>query len=158
VISGINPNHNLGHDVTYSGTVTAAMEGSIGGIPSIAVSVESAQVYAEAADFAARLASTVVEKGLPADVLLNVNVPSQPIRGVQITRMGTRVYRDELVVRHDPRGRPYYWLGGESPSGIPDEGTDIWAVQNGYISVTPIQLDLTAHRRLDSLRAWDLKV
>jgi 5'-nucleotidase len=158
VISGINPNHNLGHDVTYSGTVTAAMEGSIGGIPSIAVSVESAEVYAEAADFAARLASTVVEKGLPADVLLNVNVPSQPIRGVQITRMGTRVYRDELVVRHDPRGRPYYWLGGESPSGIPDEGTDIWAVQNGYISVTPIQLDLTAHRRLDSLRAWGLKV
>jgi len=158
VVSGINPNLNLGHDVTYSGTVTAAMEGSIGGVPSIAVSAASAEVYQDAADFAARLVVDVFEKGLPHDVLLNVNVPLQPVHGVHITRMGKRVYQDELVVRHDPRGRPYYWIGGEQPSGIPDEGTDIWAVQNGYISVTPIQLDLTGHVWIEPLRGWKLSL
>ena len=156
VVSGINPNHNLGHDVTYSGTVTAAIEGTINGFPSIAVSVDSGSAYAMAARFAARLAVMVFEKGLPRDVLLNVNVPSGSLRGAYVTRMGKRLYRDELVVRHDPRGRPYYWIGGEQPSGIPDVGTDIWAVQNGYISVTPIQLDLTAHAWMESLRAWNL--
>jgi len=156
VVSGINPNLNLGHDVTYSGTVTAAMEGSIGGVPSIAVSAASAEVYQDAADFTAGLVVNVFEKGLPRDVLLNVNVPLRPFQGVRVTRMGKRVYRDELVVRHDPRGRPYYWIGGEQPSGIPDEGTDIWAIQNGYVSVTPIQLDLTGHAWIESLRAWNL--
>ena len=156
VISGINPNHNLGHDVTYSGTVTAAMEGTIGGVPSIAVSVDSDAAYPTAARFAARLAVTVLEKGLPRDVVLNVNVPAPPIRGAYITRMGKRLYRDELIVRHDPRGRPYYWIGGDRPSGIPDAGTDIWAVQNGYISVTPIQLDMTGHAWIEPLRAWNL--
>ncbi len=158
VVSGINPNPNLGHDVTYSGTVTAAMEGLIGGVPSIAVSAASPEVYQDAADFAARLVVSVYEKGLPRDVLLNVNVPPPPVRGVRVTRMGKRVYRDELIVRHDPRGRPYYWIGGEQPSGIPDEGTDIWAIQNGYISVTPIQLDLTAHACLEPLREWQLNL
>jgi len=158
VVSGINPNNNLGHDVTYSGTVTAAMEGAIGGVPSIAVSAATAEVYQYAAEFAGRLAVQVVQAALPADVVLNVNVPSPPVLGARVTRMGKRVYRDRLIVRHDPRGRPYYWIGGEQPSGIPDEGTDIWAIQNGYISVTPIQLDLTAHDRLPSLRAWDLSL
>ncbi len=157
LFSGINPNCNLGHDVTYSGTVTAAIEGVIGGVPSIAVSVESEDAYPAAADFAARLAVQAFQQGLPRDVLLNVNVPRPPLRGVQITRMGKRIYRDELVVRHDPRGRPYYWIGGERPSGVPDEGTDIWAIENGYISVTPIQLDLTAHQWIEPIRAWNLK-
>jgi 5'-nucleotidase len=156
VVSGINPNCNLGHDVTYSGTVTAAMEGAIGGVPSIAVSVDAPQAYPIAAAFAARLATRVLDKGLPPGVLLNVNAPQPPIHGVRITRMGQRVYRDELVVRHDPRGRPYYWIGGEVPSGVPDEGTDIWAIENGYLSVTPIQLDLTAHDCTATLRSWDL--
>lgn len=156
VVSGINPNLNLGHDVTYSGTVTAAMEGAIGGVPSLAVSAATAEVYQQAAEFAARLAMAVHENGLPDNVLLNVNVPILPHRGVFITRMGKRVYRDELVTRSDPRGRPYYWIGGELPSGIPDEGTDIWAVQNGYISVTPIQLDLTAYAWIQALRQWNL--
>jgi 5'-nucleotidase len=158
VISGINPNHNLGHDVTYSGTVTAALEGAINGFPSLAVSVDAPEAYPVAARFAARLAARVFDKSLPRDVVLNVNVPAPPIRGVQITRMGQRVYRDELVVRRDPRGRPYYWIGGEHPSGIPDDGTDIWAVQNGYISVTPVQLDMTGHAWLESLQAWNLTV
>lgn len=156
VVSGINPNNNLGHDVTYSGTVTAAMEGAIGGVPAIAVSVASAEVYQHAAEFAARLAVQVVEKRWPHEIILNVNVPSPLLHGVAVTRMGQRVYRDELVVRHDPRGRPYYWLGGEQPSGIPEDGTDIWAIQNGYISVTPLQLDLTAYACLQQLREWNL--
>jgi len=157
VLSGINPNCNLGHDVTYSGTVTAAMEGTIGGVPSIAVSAGSAEAYPAAAEFAARLAGQAFERGLPRDVLLNVNVPTPPIHGAHITRMGKRLYRDELIVRHDPRGRPYYWIGGERPSGVPEEGTDIWAVDNGYISVTPIQLDLTGYPWIEALSAWDLK-
>jgi 5'-nucleotidase len=158
LVSGINPNCNLGHDVTYSGTVTAAMEGAIGGIPSIAVSAESAEAYPAAADFAARLAANVFEKGLPRDVLLNVNVPTPPIYGVHITRMGKRLYRDELVVRRDPRGRPYYWIGGDYPSGVPDDGTDIWAIENGYLSITPIQLDLTGHQWIEPLRKWELAI
>ncbi len=157
LLSGINLNCNLGHDVTYSGTVTAAMEGTIGGVPSIAVSAASAEAYLAAAEFAARIAAQAFERGLPRDVLLNVNVPAPPICGVRITRMGKRLYRDELIVRQDPRGRPYYWIGGERPSGVPDEGTDIWAIDNGYISVTPIQLDLTAYSWLETLSAWDLK-
>jgi 5'-nucleotidase len=156
VVSGLNPNLNLGHDVTYSGTVTAAMEGTIGGVPSLAVSVATAEVYQQGAEFAARLAVAVRQNSLPADILLNVNVPPMPHRGVLVTRMGKRVYRDELVTRSDPRGRPYYWIGGELPSGIADEGTDIWAVQKGCISVTPIHLDLTAHAWLESLRQWNL--
>jgi 5'-nucleotidase len=156
VVSGINPNCNLGHDVTYSGTVTAAMEGAIGGVPSFAVSVDAVEAYSVAADFAARLAAQVADKGLPRGVLLNVNVPRPPARGVRVTRMGQRVYRDELVVRHDPRGRPYYWIGGERPSGVPDDGTDIWAIRNGFISVTPIHLDLTAHNWIAPLREWSL--
>jgi len=158
VISGINPNHNLGHDVTYSGTVTAAMEGAIGGVPSIAVSVDADAAYPAAAGFAARLAAAVFEKGLPRDVVLNVNVPVPPIRGVSITRMGKRLYCDELIVRRDPRGRPYYWIGGDRPSGIPEAGTDIWAVQNGLISVTPLQLDMTGHAWIAPLQAWNLAV
>jgi len=156
VFSGINPNCNLGHDVTYSGTVTAAMEGAIGGVPSVALSAASAEAYPAAAEFAVRLAQRVFEKGLPREVLLNVNVPDPPVRGVQVTRMGTRVYRDELVVRRDPRGRPYYWIGGDHPSGVPDDGTDIWATDNHFISVTPIQLDLTGYAWLDAVRAWNL--
>lgn len=156
VVSGINPNHNLGHDVTYSGTVTAAIEGTINGFPSVAVSVDTPDAYSDAAEFAARLAVTAFEKGLPRDVLLNVNVPARPIHGVRITRMGKRLYRDELVVRNDPRGQRYYWIGGERPSGIPDADTDIWAVQNGYISVTPIQLDLTGYAWIEWLRTWNL--
>lgn len=158
VFSGINPNHNLGHDVTYSGTVTAAMEGAIGGVPSVAVSADADAAYPAAAGFAARLAAAVFEKGLPRDVVLNVNVPLPPIRGVSITRMGKRLYCDELIVRHDPRGRPYYWIGGDRPSGIPEVGTDIWAVQNGYISVTPLQLDMTGHAWIAPLQTWNLAV
>jgi 5'-nucleotidase len=163
VVSGVNRGANLGHDVTYSGTVTAAMEAAISNVPAIAVSLNTREQadFEPAGRFAASLAERILERGLPEGILLNVNVPPLPaeeIAGVRITRMGLRIYRDELVRRLDPRGRPYYWIGGPEPTGVEEEGTDIWAVANGYISVTPIQLDLTAHGLLDALKDWELEV
>ena len=163
VVSGINPNANLGHDVTYSGTVTAAMEAAIQGLPGIAVSLDTpeghsgARDYAPAAEVAASVARKVIEDGLPRGLVLNVNVPYGPrqgMRGVAITRQGLRVYRDELVRRQDPRGRPYYWIGGESPSGLSEPDTDFWALRENYVSITPLQLDLTAADQLPLLRGW----
>lgn len=161
VVSGVNRGGNLGHDVTYSGTVTAAMEATIAGIPAVAVSLTSRERedFTAAAGIAARVARQALERGLPDDVLLNVNVPPvavEELAGIQITRLGLRIYRDELTRRLDPRGRPYYWIGGPEPTGVEEEGTDIWAVANGYVSVTPIQLDLTAHPLIDRLEDWDL--
>lgn len=164
VISGINSGENVGHDLTYSGTVTAAMEGIIFGVPALAVSLYSHRQdadYQPAAAFALQLAQQVLDKGLPSKTLLNVNVPDLPadeIKGVQVTRMGQRVYRDVLIKREDPLGRPYYWIGGEVPTGQAIEGTDFGALHDGYISVTPIQLDFTAHEYLTELAAWPLQV
>lgn len=160
VVSGINQGPNLGHDVTYSGTVTAAMEGAIAGVPAIAVSLNSysSEDFRFAARFAARLVVKVAQEGLPLYSILNVNVPAVPeeqIAGVVITRQGLRIYRDSLVRRLDPRGRPYYWIGGEPPSGVIEEGTDLWAMENHYVSITPLQLDLTAHHLIDWLRLWE---
>lgn len=160
VVSGINQGANLGHDVTYSGTVAAAMEAVISGRPAVAVSLDS--VESQGFDFAARVAASVVDRvlqqGLPPGTFLNVNVPGclpGEIAGLRITRLGRRVYRDVLVQRQDPRGRSYYWIGGEPPTGYRDEGTDIWAVANRYVSVTPIHLDMTAHELIPKLREWD---
>lgn len=164
VVSGINPNANLGHDVTYSGTVTAAMEASIWGIPGVAVSLDSPENHLGDLDYgpAARVARKVVDKviknQLNSKTVLNVNVPYLPdseIKGYQITRQGLRVYRDRLDRRFDPRGRPYYWIGGDAPTGIPEEGTDFGSLVNGYVSITPLQLDLTAINILDSLQDWN---
>ena len=161
VVAGVNKGPNLGGDITYSGTVAAAMEAVLNGIPGIAVSLDA---HAEwdfhyAADFAARLAEQVVKRGLDPDVLLNVNVPSKPreqIQGVKITRLGHRIYRDVLLERQDPRGQTYYWIGGEMPTGRADEGTDVKALVDGYVSMTPIHLDLTNHRLIEALMAWDV--
>jgi 5'-nucleotidase len=160
IVSGINQGPNLGHDVTYSGTVTAAMEGAIAGVPSIAVSLNSysSEDFDYAARFVARLVVKVSQEGLPLYTILNVNVPAVPeteIAGVMITRQGLRVYHDSLIRRLDPRGRPYYWIGGEPPSGVVEEGTDLWAMENHYVSITPLQLDLTAHHLIDWLRVWE---
>jgi 5'-nucleotidase len=163
VVSGINPNANIGHDVTYSGTVTAAMEAVISGIPGLAVSLDSPENSMGGHDFgpAARAARKILmkaaEHGFPANTLLNINVPALPedqIKGYLITRQGLRIYRDELVKRLDPRGKPYYWIGGDVPTGIPDEGTDFGTLSRGYISITPLQLDLTAYDAIDHLRDW----
>lgn len=161
VVSGINKGPNLGGDITYSGTVAAAMEAVMNGIPGIAVSLDAYADwdFAFAADLAARLAEEVVRRRLEADVLLNVNVPAVPreeVRGVKITRLGQRIYRDVLLERQDPRGQTYYWIGGEMPTGQADEGTDVKAVADGYVSITPIHLDLTNHGLLRELEGWNL--
>lgn len=167
VVSGINPHANLGHDVTYSGTVTAAMEAAIAGLPGLAVSLDTPEDahdpvdYSTAAEVATRLTHQVLSRPLPHGLLLNVNVPYGPIdsiRGVAVTRQGLRVYRDALVRRHDPRGRPYYWIGGETPTGVADPGTDFGALAAHYVSVTPLQLDLTAHSLKSEVEAWGLQI
>lgn len=164
VVSGINSNANLGHDVTYSGTVTAAMEAAIWDLPGIAVSLDVPDEpsgvidYGPAARIARQVAAGVSRRGLSKDILLNVNVPFLPgeqIKGIKMTRQGLRVYRDLLVVRTDPRGRPYYWIGGDAPTGVPDEGTDFGALSEGYVSITPLHLDLTSYRSVEDLQHWE---
>jgi len=162
VVSGINQGANLGHDITYSGTIAAAMEAVIFGIPALAVSLDSYQSpdFVYAARFTARLAQLVLERGLPPNTFLNVNVPAVPqekIAGVKITRLGKRVYSGMLVERQDPRGRSYYWIGGEPPSGVPEEGTDIWALANNFVSITPLHLDMTEYQVMEELRRWGLE-
>jgi len=165
VVSGINPNPNIGHDVTYSGTVTAAMEAVIGGVPGIAVSLDSPENHLGVLDYvpAARTASKVVahllEAGFPQKTVININVPylqEDELKGILITRQGQRVYRDQLDHRKDPRGNSYYWIGGEAPVGIPEDGTDYGAIKAGFVSITPLQLDLTAYAVMDDLRKINL--
>lgn len=166
VVSGINPNANIGHDVTYSGTVTAAMEAVIDGIPGIGVSLDSPDGFKDALDYstaaivAHHIAEKVIADGLPKGVLLNVNVPylkESELKGYMITRQGLRVYRDALDSRLDPRGRPYYWIGGEAPTGVDEPGTDFGALKEGDVSITPLQLDLTAYKAMDVLKKWKFK-
>ena len=163
VVSGINVGPNLGYDIFYSGTVAAAVEGVINGMPAIALSSDLFELadYTGPAEFAARLVKYVAQHGLPADTFLNVNFPGVPweeVKGATITRLGRRLYRDELVSRRDPRGRSYYWIGGKPPGGVPDRGTDIWAVANGYVSITPVYLDMTAYHFREDLRRWDIQL
>jgi 5'-nucleotidase len=158
VVSGINPSLNLGQDLTYSGTVTAVLEAVIANVPGLAISTEAQQAadYAQAGRVAAVVAEAVLRRGLPAGVALNVNVPPGPLNGMRFTREGWSQFRDRLVERLDPRGRPYYWIGGDRPTGQADAGTDFWAMEQGYVSLTPLQLDLTAHAALPALQAWAL--
>jgi 5'-nucleotidase len=159
VVSGINPTANLGQDVTYSGTVTAALEAVIAGTPGLAVSLEaeSPANFVPAAQIAAAIVQAIFRYGLPPKIVLNINVPSiSEIKGLRITRQGWRIYRDKLIERLDPRGKPYYWIGGDVPTGVlDDEGTDFWALANGYVSITPLQLDLTARPVIPMLEQWE---
>ncbi len=164
VVSGINPYANISHDVTYSGTVTAAMEAVISDVKGVAVSLNSPDGFKGPLDYstAAIVGRRVVEKvmadGLPEGVVLNVNVPylkENELKGYMITRQGLRVYRDALDQRIDPRGRPYYWIGGEAPTGVDEPGTDFGALTEGYVSVTPLQLDLTNYKAMDVLKKWE---
>ena len=148
VVSGINKGENLGDDITYSGTVSAAMEGALLGVPSIAVSLATKVDFNfEAAAYYSKLiAEYVLRSNLPPATILNVNVPHMPkgdIRGVLVTRQGKRVYGEPIVEKVDPRGKKYYWIGGYELGSVDIENSDITAVKNGYVSVTPVSLDLT---------------
>ncbi|MBI3002583.1 MAG: 5'/3'-nucleotidase SurE [candidate division NC10 bacterium] len=160
VAAGINLGNNLGDDVTYSGTVSAAMEGTLLGIPAFAISLAGGERFdfTAAAAFARRLAALLLERGLPSDTLLNVNVPAGPpesIRGVALTRQGRRAYRESIVEKLDPRGKTYYWIGGSEPEWERLGDSDYDAVMEGKISVTPLRLDLTHYEVLQALQAWE---
>lgn len=159
VVSGINNGANLGDDITYSGTVAAAIEGTLLGIPSVAVSLVRnghsngnrgvASWFQTAADYALDITARVLEQGLPGNTLLNINVPHvKKIKGIRITKQGRRVYDNSVQERHDPRGREYYWIGGTVPSWEAPEDSDFAAVREGYVSVTPVHLDLTNYQAL----------
>lgn len=163
VVSGINHGPNMGDDITYSGTVSAAFEGAILGLPSLAISLATfgAHDFAAAAAIVRPLIAAVHRHELPPRALLNVNIPGLPpgeIRGVRVTKLGHRVYDDSLIARKDPRGRDYYWIGGQEPSWEPEPDSDFLAVHEGYVSVTPISLDLTHHPLLEKMREWTFDV
>jgi 5'-nucleotidase len=157
LVSGINRGGNLGDNITYSGTVSAAMEGALLGIPSVAVSLTGAGRlrYKAAAAAALYLARKVIRHGLPPDTFLNVNVPNIPeeqIQGVKVTQMGRRVFKDPVVEKKDPRGRTYYWIAGEEVVAEHGKNSDYEAIEKRYISVTPIHLDLTNHAVFPRMR------
>jgi 5'-nucleotidase len=154
IASGINHGSNLGDDVTYSGTVSAAMEGTLLGVPSIAVSLMEGGDVAEAARVARQIAMRVLVEGLAPKTLLNVNVPAGTVRGIRLTRLGHRVYSEKIVEQTDPRGRTHYWIGAGPPEWEALEGTDMGAVHEGYVAVTPLHMDLTNHRALAVMADW----
>ncbi len=155
VVSGINKGPNLGDDIIYSGTVSAAIEGALLGIPAIAVSLVTFKDFdfRAAAEFTTTLVERIAEHGIPPKTLLNVNVPAIPknqIKGWRATRMGKRHYSENIIERIDPRGGKYYWIGGDDLGFADEEGTDCKAVHDGYISVTPLQVDLTDYKLLQN--------
>ena len=161
VVSGVNHGPNMGEDVFYSGTVAAAIEGVLQGVPGVAASLVTRQRtdFRESADIVGNIVRQVFERGLMRRLLLNINIPFRPradIRGVRVTRLGTRSYEDTLVRKVDPRGRDYFWIGGEDPVWRPDEGTDFHSVDAGFVSVTPLQLELTDHALQADMVSWGL--
>jgi 5'-nucleotidase len=167
VVAGINHGANLGDDITYSGTVAAALEGVVLGLPSIAVSQQSGNRTLDyrfgggfgfdvAANFVARLVERIEDVPLPATTLLNVNVPGGPPSGVEVTSLGKRIYRDELKLEREEEGRSRYWIYGSDPGFEDEPGTDLAAVDAGRIAVTPIHFDLTDRAGLEALKGFNL--
>jgi len=157
VCSGINEGPNLGEDITYSGTVSGAMEGRILGIPSIAFSAFGREDvdFSQMAEVAKKVVLKVLERGMPEDTYLNVNIPNLPeeeIKGFMLTRQGRRAYKEKVLKLSDPSGRPLYWITAEEFGWHLEEGTDYWAVYHGYVSITPLQLDLTNYRAMEYFR------
>ncbi|MBK5260922.1 MAG: 5'/3'-nucleotidase SurE [Thermoanaerobaculia bacterium] len=154
VVSGINFGPNLGDDVTYSGTISAAFEGALLNIPSIAFSALVGEHFSfdPCAEFAAELTRMVLKQEPDPNIVLNVNFPTAAFEGVRITKLGKRVYSEGIIERLDPRGRKYYWIGGEPPTWHQAEGTDFDAIQHGYVSITPLHLDLTHHESIPRLK------
>ena len=154
VVSGINFGPNLGDDVTYSGTISAAFEGALLNIPSIAFSALVGEHFSfdRCASFAVDVARVVLKEERDPRIVLNVNFPVGEFQGVRVTRLGRRIYSEGVIERLDPRGRKYYWIGGEPPTWHPGEGTDFEAIQLGYVSITPLHLDLTHHDSIPRLK------
>jgi 5'-nucleotidase len=158
-LSGINNGFNLGSDVFYSGTVGAAIEGALRGVPAVAISLErqSPQDFRHAAAFTADLVRDILGRGPDAfapETLLNVNIPSGPVCGLRLTSLGRRIYRDQVAVRSDLRGKDYYWIGGPEEKGPDLPGSDCTAIAEGLVSVTALGLDLTHQPTLDRMAAW----
>ena len=162
VASGINRGLNIGDDLTYSGTVAGALEGALLHLPALAFSAGTDQQgsadYAPAAAFARTLCADVLEHGLGAGVLLNINVPAGTLRRVRVTRQGTRTYRATAEERLDPAGRPYYWIAGVDMTPTGEADGDHVAIRDGYISVTPLHANLTHEPSLDSIAEWSLEL
>ncbi|MGA9768704.1 MAG: 5'/3'-nucleotidase SurE [Blastocatellia bacterium] len=160
VVSGINKGGNLGDDVTYSGTVAGALEAAIYGLPGIAMSLVQRVDFdfGPAAELARELARRVLGDGLPQGTLLNVNVPPGPIRGLRVTKQGTKIIKPTIIEGTDPRQRKYYWIGEESLTWNDEEGTDYDAVRHGLVSITPLRNDMTDYRVLDEIKSrdWDV--
>jgi len=161
VVSGVNDGANLGDDVLYSGTVAAAIEGRFLGLPTIAISLcthpGSARQFDAAAEVARRLVRQLLDKPLERALILNVNVPDRPLsalRGFRTTRLGFRHPSEPIVRAEDPHGRPVYWVGPSGPQQEAGPGTDFHAVAEGYVSVTPLQIDLTRHAALPVVQTW----
>ncbi len=159
VFSGINHGANLGDDVLYSGTVAAATEGRFLGLPAVAISLNAAapKYFETAAEVAVMLFRKLQKEPLPEDTILNVNVPDIPmtkIRGFQATRLGQRHKSEPVIETADPRGRKIYWVGPAGAEQDAGPGTDFFAINNNYVSVTPLQIDLTRYESLDNLKAW----
>jgi 5'-nucleotidase len=160
-VSGINNGYNLGSDVFYSGTVAGALEAALRDVPAIALSLERRRPpdFTHAAAFARSLVAEVLARGdraIPAGALLNVNLPAGAVGGYQVTRLGKRVYRDQVVVREDLRGRAYYWIGGPEENGTDLPGSDCTAVRAGLASITPLSLDLTHVPLIDEMTGWKI--
>ncbi|TMQ65003.1 MAG: 5'/3'-nucleotidase SurE [Candidatus Eisenbacteria bacterium] len=164
VVSGINHGPNMGNDVLYSGTVAAASEGMFLGIPSIAISLatwEPTADFGPGARVAHRLVKGLLRRGLHEGSCLNINIPAIPwsdIKGVRVTRLGMRVYRDVIVEKTDPRGKLYYWIGGEEPTWKHDEASDFTAVEQGYVSITPLSFELTDYKAIVDLESLGLSL
>lgn len=162
VVSGINHGPNMGEDVTYSGTVAAAIEASILGIDSMAVSITDWEPssFDAAARIARYLAGRMLDRDGGSTFLWNVNIPPLPadsIRGIRITTLGSRIYNDTIIRNTDPRGKDYFWIGGGEPGWNRDDKSDFSAVSSGYVSVTPLKLDMTDSITMTELQRWDLR-
>jgi len=161
VVAGINHGPNLGTDVLYSGTVSAAIEGALHGIPAVAVSLDAGKKYnfQPAAEFTSKLVQNIINRSLPPNTLLNVNIPAlaaPDIQGVAITKLGVRQYENIFEGRQDPKGRMYYWMGGNVIDNQNDADTDIEAIKMSKISITPIHFDLTNYSIMNLVQSWNL--
>ena len=159
VVSGINKGWNLGDDVTYSGTVAGALEGALLGTAALAVSLQATRGdydFGPSAQAAAMIAESILRRPLPSRTFLNINAPKGSPKGYRVTVLAKRNHLTSVAERHDPKGRPYYWIGGQEPIGdLSAIGTDIWAVGQGFVSITPIRLDMTAYALIDNLNTWN---